>query len=370
MYRKAKLILEDGAVFEGESFGADRSISGEVVFNTGMVGYPESLTDPSYFGQIISLTYPLVGNYGVPKKKFSEGILENFESGRIQAFGLIVGDYSADFSHHDAERSLGDWLKEEKVPAITGIDTRALTKKLREKGVMLGKIIIGDGSRAAKDIPLYDPNKEPLGPQVSIAKPKFYSGTGKPPGKGKKVLLVDCGVKNGILLSLLDRGVSVMRVPWDFDYLTTEFKKEFDYDGILVSNGPGDPQTYTHTIENIRRAIKDETPLFGICLGHQMLALALGAKTYKLKYGHRSQNQQCLIVGTKEGFVTSQNHGFAVNPKTLPKDFEEWFINLNDGTNEGIRHKSKPFFSTQFHPEAKPGPVDTQFIFEEFVKGL
>lgn len=355
-------------MFEGESFGADVSVSGEVVFNTGMVGYPESLTDPSYFGQIISLTYPLVGNYGVPKRRFSQGIPENFESGKIQAFGLIVSDYSEEFSHHDAERSLGDWLKEEKVPAITGIDTRALTKKLREKGVMLGKILIGNGGPAPKDTSFYDPNKEPLGPQVSIAKPKFYSGTGA--NRSKKVLLVDCGVKNGIVLSLLECGVSVMRVPWDFDYLDPEFKREFDYDGILVSNGPGDPQTYTETIANIRRALKEETPLFGICLGHQMLALALGAKTYKLKYGHRSQNQQCLIAGTKQGFVTSQNHGFAVNPKTLPKEFEEWFTNLNDGTNEGIRHKSKPVFSTQFHPEAKPGPVDTKFIFEDFVKGL
>ena len=355
----AKLLLEDGTAFEGVSFGFPKSTSGEVVFNTGMVGYPESLTDPSYAGQILCLTYPLVGNYGVPQKILENGAIKNFESHKIQAQGLVVNDYSAQYSHHAAAKSLGEWLNEEKIPAITGIDVRALTKILREKGTMLGKIIV-DG----KEIALYDPNKENLVENVSIHKPIVY---GK---QGKKVLLIDCGAKNNIIHSLLARKAKVIRVPWDFDFLSDEFRAENDFDGILISNGPGDPKMCVQTISNIRGAMEDEIPTFGICLGNQLLALASGADTYKLKYGHRGQNQPAYIVGTKRCFITSQNHGFAVNESTLQKGWEPWMRNANDETNEGIRHRAKPFYSVQFHPEANPGPRDTAFLFDEFLKGL
>jgi len=350
----AKLVLEDGTRFEGVSFGHPSSKAGEVVFNTGMVGYPESFTDPSYEGQILALTYPLVGNYGVPAKEKNAGIQAFFESEKIHISGLVVADYSSTYSHWDAKKSLGEWLQEEKIPAITGIDTRALTKKLREKGVMLGKIVID------KDIPLFDPNKENLVANVSRKAIQHFKG------KGKKVVLIDCGAKNNILRSLLQRGLDVTVVPWNCDI----FAKKIDFDGLLISNGPGDPKQCIGTINTIRNALEKEIPTFGICLGNQLLALAAGADTYKLKYGHRSQNQPCVMVGTKKCFITSQNHGFAVNAKTLPKGWGEWFINANDGSNEGIRHKTKPFFSVQFHPEATPGPVDTAFLFDEFVKEL
>ncbi|PIN85689.1 MAG: carbamoyl phosphate synthase small subunit [Candidatus Diapherotrites archaeon CG11_big_fil_rev_8_21_14_0_20_37_9] len=350
----AKLVLADGTTFSGKSFGYDASISGEVVFNTGMVGYTESLTDPSYFGQILCLTYPLVGNYGVPEKILSNGFIKNFESHKIQVKGLVVNDYSYNYSHHAAVKSLGDWLKEEKIPAITGIDVRALTKHLREKGAMLGKIIID-----SKDLSFYDPNLENLVEGVSIHKPVRY-------GKGKKIVLVDCGVKNNILANFVSRGFEVIRVPWNYDFLGSEL----DFDGLFISNGPGDPAMCTSTIKNIRAALEKEIPIFGICLGNQLLALAAGAKTYKLKYGHRSQNQPVYIVGEKKCFITSQNHGFAVQESTLSKEWEAWMRNANDDTNEGIMHKTKPFFSVQFHPEANPGPVDTEFLFDEFKKVL
>lgn len=351
----AKLVVEDGTTFHGESFGYEKSTSGEVVFNTGMVGYNESLTDPSYAGQILCLTYPLIGNYGVPQKLLENGLIKNFESHKIQVHGLVVNYYSGAYSHHSASKSLGEWLKEEKIPAITGIDVRALTKILREKGTMLGKIIVDE-----KGVELYDPNKENLVENVSIHKPIVY---GK---RGKKVLLVDCGVKNNMIHSLLARGAKVIRVPWDYDFMSRE--NEFDFDGILVSNGPGDPKMCTTTIKNMAKAIEDERIIFGICLGNQLLALASGADTYKLKYGHRGQNQPAYIVGEKRCFITSQNHGFAVNESTLQKGWEPWMRNANDDTNEGIRHKSGRFFSVQFHPEANPGPKDTAFLFDDFLK--
>ncbi len=354
---KATLLLEDGTAFEGESFGFPSSTSGEVVFNTGMVGYNESLTDPSYAGQILCLTYPLAGNYGVPKVVMENGLVRNFESGKIHVQGLVVNYYSEQYSHHTAIKSLSDWLNEEKIPAITGIDVRHLTKILREKGTMLGKIIIDD-----KDIEIYDPNVVNLVASVSVREPVIYGS------RGKRVLLVDCGAKNNIIHSLLGLGVQVVRVPWDHDFMANG--SEFDFDGVVVSNGPGDPKMCTATIENMRRAIADERTIFGICLGNQLLALAAGADTYKLKYGHRGQNQPAYIVGEKRCFITSQNHGFAVNEKTLPQGWEPWMRNANDDTNEGIRHKSGRFFSVQFHPEASPGPSDTAFLFDEFAKVL
>ena len=351
-----RLILKDGSVFLGDSFGAEKSIAGEVVFNTGMVGYPETLTDPSYSGQILALTYPLIGNYGVPgKDKDKKGILKNFESGKIQVKGLIIDDYSIEHSHWNAVKSLSDWLKEENIPGIYGIDTRALTKKLREKGAMLGKVIFED-----KDIDFYDPNKDDLVKDVTIKEPIVY----KADEETKKIILVDCGAKNNIIKCLLKRNITVIKVPYDYDFFNYEF------DGVIISNGPGDPKMNVRTINNIKKALEKEIPTFGICLGNQILALAAGGDTYKLKYGHRSQNQPCLIKGTKRCFITTQNHGFAVDMKKMPQDWEEWFVNINDNTNEGIRHKTKPFMSVQFHPEAMPGPVDTEFLFDEFIKKL
>ncbi|MBI2129846.1 glutamine-hydrolyzing carbamoyl-phosphate synthase small subunit [Candidatus Woesearchaeota archaeon] len=348
-----KLVLEDGSVFQGFSFGSEKSASGEVVFNTGMVGYPETLTDPSYKGQILALTYPLIGNYGVPGNEKEDNILKYFESDKIQISGLIVSNYSENYSHWNAKRSLSDWLKEHNIPAIQGIDTRELTKKLREKGTMLGKIVYDD-----ENIELEDPNKRNLAAEASIEEPIIYE-------KGKtKVVVIDCGVKNNIIRSLLKRNITVIRVPWDYDFLKLEF------DALLISNGPGDPKTAKETIVNVKKALESNIPTFGICLGNQILALAAGGDTYKLKYGHRSQNQPCLEIGTKRCFITSQNHGYAVDIKSLPNEWTPWFVNVNDNTNEGIKHSTKPFISIQFHPEATPGPVDTGFLFDKFLEML
>ncbi|MBI2176062.1 glutamine-hydrolyzing carbamoyl-phosphate synthase small subunit [Candidatus Woesearchaeota archaeon] len=352
---KAKLVLQDGTIFNGFSFGAGKSVPGEVVFNTGMVGYPESLTDPSYKGQILVLTYPLIGNYGVPGGSRDEhGLPLNFESEKIQAEGLVVAEYSVDYSHYTAAKSLSQWLKEEGKPAIFGIDTRQLTKKLREKGVMLGKIVIGE-----KNVEIEDPNLRNLAAEVCTDEKKVYNSGGK-----RKIVLIDCGVKLNIIRSLISRGCCVTRVPWNYDFLAD---KELDFDGIVISNGPGDPKMCTATIRNVAAAMKEERPIFGICLGNQILALAAGGDTYKLKYGHRSQNQPCIDTQTKRCYITTQNHGYAVNMKTMPAGWEELFVNANDGTNEGLRHKTKPFMSCQAHPEATPGPVDTAHLFDDFL---
>lgn len=348
-----KLILEDGTILKGKSFGAERSIAGEVVFNTAMTGYPESLTDPSYKGQILVLTYPLVGNYGVPVEDKENSMYRFFESSSLHISGLIVSDYTEDYSHWNAGKSLGDWLKEHDIPGIYDIDTRELTKILREKGSMLGKIIIDE--EVPED---YDPNEDNLVAQVSIGEKKVY-------GNGKyKILLVDCGVKYNIIRYLLERDTTVIRVPWDYDFL-----KE-DYDGLFISNGPGDPKKCDITIGNLAKAFGQEKPIFGICLGNQLMALASGADTYKLKYGHRSHNQPVIRTGTNNAYITSQNHGFAINNESLPKEWSPLFLNLNDGTNEGMLHASKNFFSTQFHPEASGGPTDTAFLFDEFINKI
>jgi len=354
-HTKSSLILEDNSVFQGVGFGADKSIAGEVVFNTGMVGYPESLTDPSYRGQILTLTYPLIGNYGVPEDESEIDLLKYFESDKIQVQGLIISNYSKKYSHWNAKRSLNEWLKEHDIPAIYGVDTRELTKKLREKGTMLGKISL-KGSK--DDLLLSDPNKRNLVSEVSINEPVLYKR-----GK-KKVVIIDCGVKNSIIRAFLGRNITVLRCPWDYDIL-----KE-NADGIVISNGPGDPKMCPQTIENVKKALEINIPILGICLGSQILGLAAGADTYKLKYGHRSQNQPCMEMGTKRCYITPQNHGYALNSDTLPQDWREWFYNNNDQTNEGIIHISKPFFGTQFHPEASPGPDDTEFLFDMFLRAM
>lgn len=351
--KEVNLILENGDKFKGFSFAAERSVSGEVVFNTGMVGYPESLTDPSYKGQILALTYPLIGNYGVPGKESENNLLKNFESGKIQVQALIVSDYSFEYSHWNAKKSLAEWLKEENIPAIYGIDTRRLTKTLREKGAMLGKIVFEN-----EGIDFYDPNAADIVKEVTIKTPIIYNEK----KNQKKVVVVDCGVKNNIIRNFIKRDLTVVRVPYDYDFLKEQF------DGLVISNGPGNPKMCKKAIENVAKALKQNIPTFGICLGNQILALAAGGDTYKLKYGHRSQNQPCVLVGTKRCFITTQNHGFAVDMKSLSNEWQEFFVNANDGTNEGVKHKTKPFFSIQFHPENRPGPTDTEFLFDEFVK--
>lgn len=353
----AALVLEDGQRFEGKAFGAARSSAGEVVFTTGMVGYPETLTDPSFAGQIVVSTFPMVGNYGVPADREEHGVSAVFESWKIHAEGLIVSDYSERYSHWDATRSLHRWLMEQNIPAITGIDTRSLTQHLRERGTMLGKIVWN-----GKDIARRDPNTEDLGKLVSIDRPRVYAPSSTP--TGRRVCLIDCGAKNNIIRSFLRRGIEVLRVPYDADISQEKF------DGLMVSNGPGDPTMYKSAIEQVRWTIGRGVPTFGICLGHQLLALAIGARTYKLKYGHRSQNQPCIEVGTNRCVLTSQNHGFAVNTDSLPGDWRPWFSNLNDGTSEGLRHNWGPFRSVQFHPEACPGPTDTAYLFDEFISML
>jgi carbamoyl-phosphate synthase small subunit len=348
-----KLLLEDNTEFTGQSFGAPLSVSGEVVFNTAMTGYPESLTDPSYKGQILVLTYPLIGNYGVPGDLKEDDLFKFYESYSLHISGLIVSDYSTEYSHWNADQSLGNWLKKHNVPAITGIDTRRLTKILREKGTMLGKIIYNK-----KDVPLYDPGKDNLVAQVSIKEKKVF-------GSGKyKILLIDCGVKYNIIRNLLKRDTTVTMVPWDYD-----FSKE-EYDGLFISNGPGDPKMCKETIRNLSHAFSEDRPIFGICLGNQLMGLAAGADTYKLKYGHRSHNQPVIQVGTPKSYITSQNHGYAINNNTLSKDWEPLFININDNTNEGMKHRTKPFFSSQFHPEASGGPTDTEYLFDEFIEAI
>ena len=352
----AVLKLEDGTLFRGYSFGYGGPVDGEVVFSTAMVGYPESLTDPSYSGQILCVTYPLIGNYGVPNEGFDKlGISRNFESEQIWVRGLVISDYSFEYSHWDAVKSLDAWLKEQRIPGIYGIDTRALTQLLREKGSMLG-MIVPEGE--TKDFPVDDPN---LANQIALVSTKEVLTY----GEGEKtVVLVDCGVKHNILRCFAERGVHLVRVPWNYDF------NQLEYDGLFISNGPGNPQFCNITVANLRKAMERDKPIFGICMGNQLLARAGGANTFKLKYGHRSHNQPVRQVGTNRCFVTSQNHGFAVDDKTLGKDWEPWFVNMNDGTNEGIRHKFKPFCSVQFHPEASSGPTDTKFLFDEFISKL
>ena len=362
-----KLILKDGTEITGESFGyhpdqKDFYVDGEVVFNTGMVGYPETFTDPSYRGQILVLTYPMIGNYGVPTDKDFEELSQLLESTQIHLRGIIVSEYCEEHSHWQAKKSLADFLKKYKIPAIQGVDTRALTQKLREHGVMLGKIA-NTSIKFNKKMTFEDPNITNLVAEVSCLKKIIL----KPKKRSKcTVALLDCGIKHNIIRSFLERDVQVIRLPWDYDIAQLKDK----YDGLFISNGPGDPKLAIKAAKTIKHVMKKNKPIFGICLGIQLMALAVNADTYKLKYGHRSANQPCLDVETERCYITSQNHGYAIDEKTLPKGWKTWFKNANDDTVEGIKHINKPWSAVQFHPEASPGPEDAAYLFDHFIASI
>lgn len=369
--RQARLVLEDGSEFAGWSFGKPKSQAGEVVFTTGMSGYPQSLTDPSFRGQILVSTYPMVGNYGAPVKPKTgepfmdeQGIPVHFESPLVQVSGFVVSEACEEPSHFSSGISLSAWLEKNNVPGIYGIDTRALTERLRERGVMQGKILV-EGSRDVTMDSGIIPN-----PVEDVSHGEVQSYLPAEAGAGTKknskttlpkIVLVDCGAKANIIRCLLARKVEVIRVPWNHDL------SGMDYDGLFLSNGPGDPKACGRTIAMVRRAFDRDKPIFGICLGNQIMALAAGADTYKLPYGHRGQNQPCIETGTDHCYITSQNHGYAVRGETLPKSWEPWFLNANDGTVEGIRSTRHPFSAVQFHPEGCPGPRDTEFLIDRFL---
>lgn len=348
-----KLILENKINILGTPIGAKKSTAGEVVFSTAITGYPETLTDPSYKGQILVLTFPIIGSYGIPTPTIKNNLLQYFESDKIHIVGLVINNYSKYYSHWNSCTSLHKWLQKHQIPAICNVDTRFITKIIREKGSILGKIIYKD------EINFENPNIRNLVNEVSCKEIIHY-------GKSKiKVLLIDCGVKYNIIRFLIQRGVEIIRVPWNYDYSTIK------YDGILISNGPGNPELCDITIKNLKKSIQETNkPIFGICLGHQLLGLASGAKTFKLKYGHRSQNQPTINMKNNQCYITSQNHGYAIDHNTLSPNWNTYFINLNDGTCEGIYHKNKPFFSVQFHPEGSPGPLDTEYLFDKFINNI
>jgi len=346
----AQLILEDGAVYQGISFGYPHSVAGEVVFNTGMTGYPEALTDPSYFGQILTFTFPLIGNYGMPPAQSAKDWQKHYESSQGMVSGLVIDNYSQAYSHYGAGSGLAQWLYNQKIPAVAGIDTRSLTRKIREKGAMLGKIVINDEA-----LEFFNPNHLNLVEQASVSNVSLM-------GRGKKRLLfVDCGAKQSIIDELLSREVSLLRVPWNYSF------QDDSYDGIVLSSGPGDPKLCQTTIGQVRWAVEKEKPIFGICLGHQIMALAAGGDTFKMKYGHRGQNQPVIDTESGKAYITSQNHGFSVDDNSLPADWRPLFRNINDHTCEGMMHVSGKFISVQFHPEASPGPLDTRFLFDRFL---
>jgi carbamoyl-phosphate synthase small subunit len=357
---RVRLVLEDGSEFSGTGFGASSfCVAGEVVFNTGMTGYVEALTDPSYRGQILVLTYPLVGNYGVPAPRPPGSLEGPYESARIQPQALVVQSCSPHYSHHEARRSLGEWLAAEGVPGLSGVDTRTLTRILREHGTMRGWLFpdtmdFAEARVSAATVEMSAQVFRDVAPTQVVT----YEG-----GR-TRILLVDCGAKDQIVRSLLARGATVVRVPW-YENLAALAQ---DVDGILIGNGPGDPQNLGSLAEQLRGLMDSfRGPIFGLCLGHQVLAMAVGARTYKLTYGHRGVNQPVQDLLSRRCYVTSQNHGYAVADQTLPRDWESWFVNINDGTNEGVRSRTRPHFSVQFHPEASPGPQDTGALFDEFL---
>ncbi len=354
------LLLEDGTTLSGECFGAVRPVAGEVVFNTAMTGYVETLTDPSYRGQILVTTYPLVGNYGVPAPREPASIAAPYESDRIQVQGLIVQNYVDAYSHHAATRSLGSWLRAESIPAVTGVDTRTLTRKLREHGTMKGWLFPSemDAERAKLTAATVEMREE-------VFRLVAPSEAVRYPGSGHTILLVDVGAKDNIVRSLLARGAKVIRAPWHAQLAPLAAEA----DGIMIGNGPGDPKDLGPLIEQVHGLLGSyKKPIFGICLGNQILARAAGGDTYKLPYGHRGVNQPVQDLLTRRCYITSQNHGYAVKDDSLPDDWEPWFVNINDGTNEGIRSRTRPFCSVQFHPEATPGPEDAGYLFDDFLR--
>jgi len=359
-----KLILDDGTVLEGTGFGFSSTVFGEIVFNTGMVGYNETLTDPSYSGQILTLTYPLVGNYGVPstESKDEAGIPKFFESGKIQIRGLVVHELSLTASHWNLDTTLDEWLYNEKIPSISGIDTRELTKKLRSNGVMMAALAVSDEKIDENKI------KQELSSATNYNDEKFMDVVSTKHveeygAEKESVVIIDVGTKNAILRNIQDIGYKAIKVPWN-----TPIDKILSYNpkGVVISNGPGDPQNAPDTINTAKELIKKNIPTLGICLGAQIIGLAGNADTYKLKYGHRGQNKPCLNLDNNQVYVTSQNHGYCINPDSLENsEFDLWFTNTDDKTVEGIKHKKQKCIAVQFHPEASPGPYDCKFIFEE-----
>jgi len=360
----ATIHLEDGSSFTGRSFGSNESVEGEVVFSTGMVGYPESLTDPSYKGQILTLTTPMVGNYGVPDRSIIDefGLSANFESNKIHTQALLVQDYSHHYSHWKASSSLGDWLKEEGVPGICGLDTRMLTKKIRDSGVLMGRIEIDTSTPAPDFSKMVNPNTRHLVDEVSTKEIKVY-GQGNP----VKVIAVDCGMKYNIIRQLVRRGAELTVVPWDYSFASEMHK----FDGLFLSNGPGDPSMCASTVEELKKVISlpdsEVKPIYGICMGNQLMGMAAGGTVEKLQFGNRGQNQPVLNHQTGECYITPQNHGYHINCDTLDAGWQTLFTNANDGSNEGIAHESRPYFTAQFHPEAACGPSDTEFMFDTFL---
>ncbi|TAQ86367.1 hypothetical protein B7494_g5331 [Chlorociboria aeruginascens] len=361
---RATFTIRNGPIFHGKSFGAKSNISGEAVFTTSLVGYPESMTDPSYRGQILVFTQPLIGNYGVPSSARDEhGLLKYFESPNIQCVGVVVADYAEKYSHWTAVESLSDWCAREGVPAISGVDTRAIVTYLREEGSSLARITIGEEYDADQDEAFVDPEQINLVKKVSTKAPFHVSST----SGDMHVAVIDCGVKENILRSLVGRGASATVFPYNFPI----HKVAHHFDGVFISNGPGDPTHCQETVYHLTRLMESsQIPVMGICLGHQLLALAAGARTIKLKYGNRAHNIPALDLTTGQCHITSQNHGYAVDTTTLPPEFKEYFVNLNDGSNEGMIHKTRPIFSTQFHPEAKGGPMDSSYLFDMYIENV
>ncbi|KAK3323629.1 carbamoyl-phosphate synthase arginine-specific small chain-like protein [Cercophora scortea] len=361
---EATLTIRDGPVFHGTAFGANSNISGEAVFTTSLVGYPESMTDPSYRGQILVFTQPLIGNYGVPSNARDEyNLLKYFESPHIQCAGVVVADVALQYSHWTAVESLASWCAREGVPAISGVDTRAIVTHLREQGSSLARITIGDEYDADEDEGYVDPGQINLVKRVSTKAPFVVSS----PNASFHVALLDCGVKENILRSLVSRGASVTVFPYDYPI----HKVAENFDGVFISNGPGDPTHCQETVYNLGRLMETSSvPIMGICLGHQLLALAVGAQTIKLKYGNRAHNIPALDLTTGQCHITSQNHGYAVDASSLPSEFKEYFVNLNDASNEGMIHKTRPIFSTQFHPEARGGPMDSAYLFDKYLENV